>query len=107
MKNEVLVVFCTFSSEKEARQIGAVLVERQAAACVNILPGLTSIYRWEGKVHQDPEVLALIKTTRGTYPQLEALILELHSYDEPELIALPVEAGSQGYLSWVMGQVSA
>jgi len=101
MKHEVLVVFCTFPGEKEARQIGAALVEKQVAACVNVLPGVTSIYRWEGKVLEDAEVLAMIKTTRAAYGELEAAILELHPYDVPEVIALPVEAGSAAYLKWV------
>ncbi|MBK1827248.1 divalent-cation tolerance protein CutA [Haloferula rosea] len=104
MKNEVLVVLCSFPSEKEARQIGAALVEKQAAACVNVIPGATSIYRWEGKIHEDSEALGVIKTTRAAYDRLEAMILELHPYEVPEVIALPVGAGSEGYLGWVRGQ---
>jgi len=95
------VVLCTFPDEEKARQIGAVLVERQVAACVNVLPGLRSIYRWEGRVHDEAEVLAVIKTTRGAYPRLEAEILERHPYDTPEVLALPVEAGAEAYLKWV------
>lgn len=107
MKNEdVLVVLCTFPDEGQARQIGAVLVERQVAACVNVVPGLRSIYRWQGEVHEDAEVLAVIKTTRETYPRLEAAVLELHPYDTPEVLALPVAAGSAAYLKWVGESVS-
>ena len=105
MKTEALVVLCTFPDEEKARQIGAVLVEKQAAACVNVLPGLRSIYRWEGKVHDEPEVLAVMKTTRATYSALQQLILELHPYETPEVLALPVEAGSQSYLEWLAGNV--
>lgn len=106
MKNEeVLVVLCTFPDEERARQIGALLVERQVAACVNVMPGLRSIYRWEGKVHDEAEALAVIKTTRAAYPALEAVLLEAHPYDTPEVLALPVAAGSEAYLSWVAAGV--
>ncbi|MCH7228473.1 divalent-cation tolerance protein CutA [Haloferula sp. A504] len=101
MKNEVLVVLCTFPDEERARQIGALLVEKQAAACVNVVPGLRSIYRWEGKVQEDAEVLGIIKTTREAYVRMEALLLEAHPYETPEILALPVEAGAQAYLRWV------
>lgn len=107
METETLIVLCTFPSETKARQIGAALVEKQVAACVNIVPGVTSIYRWEGKVHEDAEVLAVIKTKREAYDRLEAAILDLHPYDVPEVIAVPVEKGSEKYLEWVIGQVRA
>ncbi|QJE95459.1 divalent-cation tolerance protein CutA [Luteolibacter luteus] len=95
----VMVVLCTFPDLDQARQIGAALVERQVAACVNILPGAESIYRWEGKVERAGEVLSLIKTTR--YPELEAAIRELHPYEVPEIIALPLTTGLPAYLAWV------
>ncbi|RYD63478.1 MAG: divalent-cation tolerance protein CutA [Verrucomicrobiaceae bacterium] len=98
MENAV-VVLCTFPDIDQARQIGAALVERQVAACINLLPGVESIYRWEGKVERAGEVLALIKTTR--YADLEAAIRELHPYDVPEIIALPVVTGLQAYLQWL------
>jgi uncharacterized protein involved in tolerance to divalent cations len=104
MKTEALVVLCTFPNETEARQIGAVLVEKQVAACVNLMPGVTSIYQWEGRIHEDAEILTVIKTTRAAYPRLEAMILDLHSYEVPEVIALSVEAGSEKYLAWLGGQ---
>lgn len=94
-----MVVLCTFPDIEQARQIGAALVERQVAACVNLLPGVESIYRWEGKIERAGEVLAIIKTTR--YPELELAIRELHSYEVPEVLALPVAAGSVDYLKWV------
>lgn len=77
------------------------LVERQLAACVNILPGVESIYRWKGELNRDPEALALIKTTADGYPALEEALVDLHPYEEPEVIALEVAAGSAGYLGWV------
>lgn len=101
---EPVVVLCTFPDLDQARQIGAALVERQVAACVNLLPGVESIYRWEGKVERAAEVLALIKTTR--YPDLEAAIRELHSYDVPEIIALPVTAGLPEYIKWLIASCS-
>ena len=96
---EPMVVLCTFPDLDQARQIGAALVERQVAACVNLLPGVESIYRWEGKVERAGEVLAIIKTTR--YPDLEAAVRELHPYEVPEIIALPVVAGLAAYLGWM------
>jgi periplasmic divalent cation tolerance protein len=95
---DVMVVLCTFPDIEQARQIGAALVERQVAACVNLLPGVESIYRWEGKVEKAGEVLAFIKTTR--YPELEAAIRELHPYEVPEILALETE-GLPAYLQWV------
>lgn len=108
MKNaEVLVVLCTFPDEEGARQIGALLVEKQVAACVNVVPGLRSIYRWQGERHEDVEVLAVIKTTREAYPRLEAALLEAHPYETPEVLALPVVAAAEAYRQWVVGSVSA
>ena len=94
-----MVVLCTFPDIEQARQIGAALVERQVAACVNLLPGVESIYRWEGKVEQAAEVLGIIKTTR--YAELEAAIRELHPYQVPEILALEVAGGLPAYLAWV------
>lgn len=105
MKTEALIVLCTFPSDTEARQIGAALVEKQVAACVNLLPGVTSIYRWQGKINEDAEVLAVIKTTRSVYPKLESLIREWHPYEVPEVVALPVEEGSAAYLNWLTEQI--
>ena len=81
------------------------LVEKQVAACVNLVPGVRSIFRWEGKIDEEAEVLAVIKTTRGGYAALESAILELHPYDTPEVLAIPVEAGTAGYLKWVTESV--
>jgi periplasmic divalent cation tolerance protein len=94
-----IVVLCTFPDVEQARAIAAELVERRLAACVNLLPGVESIYRWEGKVERAGEVLAVIKTTR--YPELEAAVKELHPYEVPEILALPVAAGLAGYLEWL------
>lgn len=96
-----MVVFCTFPDLDQARQIGAAMVERQVAACVNLLPGVESIYRWQGGVERAGEVLAVFKTTR--YAELEAALRERHPYQVPEILALPVAAGLPAYLAWLAG----
>ena len=98
---DALIVLCTFPSDEEARQIGTHLVERQYAACVNIISAVQSIYRWQGKVCHESEVMVVIKTTRQAFPVLSRELLSMHSYDEPEIIALPVVDGSAGYLAWL------
>lgn len=101
MKDDYLLVFCTFPTADEARQIGTQLVELQAAACVNLVPSIESIYRWDGEIKDSTEVLALIKTTANNFPELQARIDELHPYDVPEVIAVPIERGAPAYLSWI------
>lgn len=101
---EALVVLCTFPDAEKARQIGTLLVERQYAACVNILPGVESIYQWDGELCQEREVLAVIKTNRQAFPVLNRELAALHPYDEPEIIAMSVVDGSAGYLAWLMDQ---
>ncbi len=98
-----MVVMCTFPDEEKARQIGTVLVERQYAACVNLLPSVESIYQWQDKLCQEHETLLLIKTTRQAFPVMSRELAALHPYDEPEIIALPVADGSAGYLDWLTG----
>jgi periplasmic divalent cation tolerance protein len=97
----VLVVLCTCPDEATARQIATVLVAGGLAACVNRVPGIRSLYRWEGQVQDDGEELLVIKTTADRYPAAEAAIRERHPYDLPEIIALPVSTGSAAYLDWV------
>ena len=77
------------------------LVEERLAACGNVLPGLRSLYRWEGKVQDDAEALLLLKTTRRRFPALRARVLALHPYEVPEVLALPVEGGHPAYLDWI------
>ena len=104
---EIIVVFCTFPSHELARQIGTTLVEAQLAACVNLCPSVESIYRWQGKVESGREVLAMIKTTAATYPQLEARLKELHPYEVPEIIALPAAQVLPAYARGFRNRVSA
>lgn len=84
-----------------AEAIARSLVERRLAACVNILPAVNSVYRWEDMIEQAAEVAVLIKSTRSRYAELEAAIVELHPYDVPEIIALPIVAGLPSYLQWM------
>lgn len=98
---EPVVVLITVPDEATARKIGKPLVEEELAACVNIVPGLRSIYRWEGKTCDDPELLLVVKTRRACFEALERRVRELHPYTVPEVIALPVVEGSAPYLDWL------
>jgi periplasmic divalent cation tolerance protein len=98
---EHLQVLTAAGSEEEAERISAALVERRLAACVQVIGPVASHYRWQGKVEHAREWLCLAKTTAQRYPELEAAIRELHSYEEPEIVATPIVAGSSGYLDWI------
>jgi uncharacterized protein involved in tolerance to divalent cations len=104
---DVQMVLCTFPDLPQARQIGTVLVKMQLAACVNLIPGVESIFRWEGKVSTEEEVLAVFKTTTECFEQLERELLVRHPYEVPEVLALPVGAGSEAYLKWVRSETRA
>lgn len=96
------VVLTTAGTEEEARRIAHVLVEQQLAACVNIVPKIHSIYRWQGKVESADEWQLVIKTTAARFPAVRDTIQANHSYDVPECICLTVDAGSDDYLSWLV-----
>ena len=96
-----VVVFVTAATAEEAERLGLIIVESRLAACANVINGIRSIFRWENKVNVENECLMLIKTTLERYPELEAVIRRHHSYSVPEIIALPVIAGSAPYLKWV------
>src|SRR5512144_68769 len=96
-----LIVFVTCASAGEAETIARAVVEEHLAACVNVLPGVRSCYMWEGKMTWSDEVLLLIKTTDARFLALQARIRELHSYDVPEIVAVPIEVGFEKYLQWV------
>lgn len=100
------VVFTTAGNSTEAEKIARALVDRQLAACVNILPQIRSIYRWQGNVEDALEILLVIKTTAAQFPAVRDAICELHSYDVPECIALPITDGSPDYLKWLAENVS-
>jgi periplasmic divalent cation tolerance protein len=95
------IVLTTAGSEEEARKIARHLVENRLAACVNILPQITSVYRWQGNVEEATEWLLIIKTTAAASDKLRQAIVELHSYKIPECIALAIEEGSPEYLKWI------
>ena len=99
-KNQV-VTLCTVPDKALGEKIAQALVEEQLAACVNLLPGVSSTYRWEGQVETASECLLLIKTDAEHFNTLKQRIKALHSYELPEIIALPIEAGSSEYLKWI------
>lgn len=103
--HSAIVVLTTTETPQQAEQIARLLVEAELAACVQILPSMTSIYCWQGKVEQATETLLLIKTLREKYPALEAALKTHHPYQTPEIIALPVDAGSAEYLRWLADSV--
>ena len=99
--SEAIVILTTAPSEEEAVAIAKRLVGDKLAACVNVVPGVRSIYRWEGKLCDDAELLLVVKTTPAKQDAVIAMIQEVHSYDCPEAIVLPVVAGSRKYLDWI------
>lgn len=96
-----IVVLITSASKEEAEKIGTDLVEKQLAACANIIPSLTSIFSWEGKICREEEVLMVVKSRKEIFERLVEAVKQHHSYSVPEIIALPIIAGSEDYLNWV------
>ena len=103
MESQALVVYCTCPDRVVAERIAEAVVNERLGACVNLVPEVTSIYRWQGEIQRDAELLLIIKTRSAVYPQLEARLRELHPYQVPEIIALPIQAGSAAYLNWMAG----
>ena len=95
------LVLSTVGSAEDAERIARALVERGLAACVNVVPGLVSVYRWQGRVEREAELLLLIKTRTETFEALREALVALHPYDVPEVIALPIENGHAAYLAWL------
>jgi periplasmic divalent cation tolerance protein len=102
---DVVIIFSTCGTLDEASTIADSLVQARLAACVNVLPPVQSIYRWQGKVETAREVLLIIKTTQEHFTAVKDRITQLHSYDTPEIVSVPVIAGSDRYLGWLHGQV--
>jgi periplasmic divalent cation tolerance protein len=104
--SDCLLALCTCPDEASAARVARALVEERLAACVSRVPGLTSTYRWEGRVEEDAEHLLVIKTTTARLPALRERIVALHPYDVPELIALPFADGLPAYLAWLRDSVA-
>lgn len=102
-----LIVLSTVARAEDGERIGRALVERGLAACVNVVPGLVSIYRWKGAVEREEERLLLIKTRRETFPALREALVSMHPYEVPEVLALPIADGHAPYLEWLDANSSA
>jgi periplasmic divalent cation tolerance protein len=98
---EVVAVLTTFENGDDAARVVRALVERRLIACGNLVPGVRSIYRWQGQIEDSGEVLGVLKARRDRLDELTAVLTELHPYDVPEIVALPVVGGGLPYLSWV------
>jgi periplasmic divalent cation tolerance protein len=103
---EFVVVYVTAGSPAEGDRLARALVEERLAACVNRIASIQSVYRWQGKVEQSEEELLIIKTRKTLFAALESRVRELHSYSVPEIIAVPIVEGSDGYLRWLGEQLS-
>ncbi|MBC7980819.1 MAG: divalent-cation tolerance protein CutA [Armatimonadetes bacterium] len=97
----VMLVFCNFPDPGTASEIAGELIEKGFAACVNLLPGIESIYRWEGELRKEAEVLAIFKVSAGKFPELERELLEKHPYEIPEIIGIMTDRAWEGYAKWV------
>ena len=102
---DFIVVLITVGTSEEGERLARALVEERLAACVNRIPNIQSVYRWQGKIEQSQEELLLIKTRSELFRALEKRVGELHSYDVPEIIALPLSEGNEAYLRWLEEQV--
>ena len=102
-----IVVLVTAGSEDEARSIAKEIVQKRLVACVNIIPRIQSVFTWDGEVTEEQESLLIAKTTAKAFEKVESVIKRLHSYSVPEIIALPIHAGSFDYLTWVRDSVNA
>ena len=105
--SDFIATFITARTMEEAEAIASHLVEEKLAACVNIVPHCTSIYHWKGKVEREREVLMLVKTARSLFSRLAARVTELHSYDVPEVVALPLEGIADGYLQYLIATLAS
>ena len=106
MHTDAIVVFTTVASDEEAVTFVRTLLERRLIACGTLLPAARSLYRWQGKIADEREVVVMLKTRGARLESLRAAFAELHPYKVPELLALPVEAGTEKYLEWINGETS-
>ena len=103
----IVLVLTTIAAAADGAALGRALVDERLAACVNVLPAMTSVYRWKGQVEQDREQQVIIKTTRDRLAALEARLRELHSYELPEFLVILADGGSEAYLKWVLESVGS
>lgn len=101
MPNNFVLVLCSFSEIDEAKSCAQELVKQNLAGCVNVIKEVTSFYQWEGELKEDGECLLVIKTTQSNYENVETFLKAHHSYDVPEIIAVPITKGSEAYLNWL------
>jgi periplasmic divalent cation tolerance protein len=99
--SEHVVVFCTVGQTQDVEALARALVEQRLVACVNVVPSVTSIYRWQGKIERDEERLLVMKTRADRFEELRAAIMARHSYEVPEIVAVPLVAGHAPYLAWI------
>lgn len=104
-KDTYIIVLNTCDSTEIASLISETLVTKKLAACVNIVNNIESVYQWRGKIEHDKEVLLIIKTKQSLFSQVEQAILELHNYELPEIIAVPIKMGEQNYLDWIQSSI--
>jgi periplasmic divalent cation tolerance protein len=107
MSTDLQIVLCTTPDREAAELIANTLVAEKLAACVNILPGVTSVYRWQGAIEQSEELLLVIKTSQTVWPMLEAQIQALHPYELPEIVAVPIKTGEAEYIQWLENTITA
>jgi periplasmic divalent cation tolerance protein len=105
--SEAIVVLITTANTEEASRLAEMLVGQSLAACVQILPEMESVYRWQGKIERRKEILVIAKTIRSKFAELEKEVRAIHSYETPEIVALPLIAGSLPYLEWLVSNVNA
>ena len=106
LSDQAILVFITASSREEAERLADMLVDKSLAACVQIMPEMQSIYRWQGKVERQREFLLIAKTLNSKFGLIESEVVKLHSYETPEILALPLTAVSRPYLEWLSSSVS-
>jgi len=105
-EDSVIIIFITCGDKEDAQNISSVLVSNHLIACGNILSDVTSIFRWENRIENEDEVLLIAKSRHSRFDEIMKIVKEIHSYETPEIIALPVVAGSEDYLTWVMEETS-
>ena len=106
MSDQPIMVFMTAASVAEANRLADMLVDKRLAACVQIMPEMESVYRWQGKVERQREVLLIAKTLSSKFAEVEREVVKLHSYETPEIVAFPLTAGSAPYLEWLSANIS-